>query len=212
MMFANGTQIIAAGSYHDQMNTYGPKAWKASQANGYLNAIFQNTWSNEEHHHHHSQNESTNLGRSEDHELSHKLSAGLSVNYDQYWETLKYQLSIVNCQLSRREFTPGIFAEYTFTHGENLSLIAGIRGDYSTRYGFFATPRLNIRYAPFEWWTLRGSVGLGYRSPNIIADNAGFLVSTRTWNMPTNAAQERSMNTGLTTTLHHHPVYLSELD
>ncbi len=192
--------IIAAGSYHDQMNTYGPKAWKASQANGYLNAIFQNTWSNEEHHHHHSQNESTNLGRSEDHELSHKLSAGLSVNYDQYWETLKYQLSIVNCQLSRREFTPGIFAEYTFTHGENLSLIAGIRGDYSTRYGFFATPRLNIRYAPFEWWTLRGSVGLGYRSPNIIADNAGFLVSTRTWNMPTNAAQERSMNTGLTTT------------
>lgn len=183
--------IIAAGSYHDQMNTYGPKAWKASQANGYLNAIFENTWGGE-HHHHHGEEEHT-------HELSHKLSAGLSVNYDQYWENLEI-LQSSNLQMDRRELTPGMFAEYTLTYGEMLSLIAGIRGDYSTRYGWFATPRLNIRYAPFEWWTLRGSVGLGYRSPNIIADNAAYLVSTRKWNMPANAAQERSMNTGLTTT------------
>ena len=183
--------IIAAGSYHDQMNTYGPKAWKASQANGYLNAIFENTWGGE-HHHHHGEEEHT-------HELSHKLSAGLSVNYDQYWENLEI-LQSSNLQMDRRELTPGMFAEYTLTYGEMLSLIAGIRGDYSTRYGWFATPRLNIRYAPLEWWTLRGSVGLGYRSPNIIADNAAYLVSTRKWNMPANAAQERSMNTGLTTT------------
>ena len=196
--------IIAAGSYHDQHNTYGRTDWRASQANGYLNAIFQNTWGGE-HHHHHSQDESTNLGRSEDHELSHKLSAGLSVNYDQYWENLEILHGLAdrkkssNLQIDRWELTPGIFAEYTFTHGENLSVIAGIRSDYSTRYGFFFTPRLNVRYAPFEWWTLRGSVGLGYRSPNIIADNAGYLVSTRTWDMPTNAVQERSMNAGLTT-------------
>lgn len=195
--------IIAAGSYHDQMNIYGQTLWKASQANGYLNAIFQNTWGGE-HHHLHSQDESTNLGRSEDHELSHKLSAGLSLNYDQYWEVIRNQKSDVSSQLDRWEFTPGIFAEYTLTHGEQLSLIAGLRGDYSTRYGLFATPRLNIRYALFEWWTLRGSVGLGYRSPNIIADNAAYLVSTRDWKPMADdqwltANQERSLNTGLTT-------------
>lgn len=198
--------IIAAGSYHDQMNTYGRTAWKASQANGYLNAIFQNTWGGEHHHHHHHGEEE----EEHTHELSHKLSAGLSVNYDQYWETLTSPwLPTANDQgstakLDRRELTPGIFAEYTFTHGENLTLIAGVRGDWSSRYGLFATPRLNIRYAPFEWWTLRGSVGLGYRSPNLIADNAAYLVSTREWQSMANgqwltAKQERSLNTGLTT-------------
>jgi len=200
--------IIAAGSYHDQMNTYGRSVWKASQANGYLNAIFQNTWGGEHHHHHH--HGETEEEEEHTHELSHKLSAGLSVNYDQYWETLTSPwLPMANGQganakLDRRELTPGIFAEYTFTHGENLTLIAGVRGDWSSRYGLFATPRLNIRYAPFEWWTLRGSVGLGYRSPNLIADNAAYLVSTREWQSMANgqwltAKQERSLNTGLTT-------------
>ena len=76
----------------------------------------------------------------------------------------------------------------------------GIREDYSTRYGFFTTPRMNIRYAPFEWWTLRGSVGLGYRSPNAIADNAAYLPSNRMYHFDVDSlAQERSMNTGIST-------------
>ena len=188
--------IIAAGSYHDQDNRYGQTTWRASQANAYLNAIFQNTWTDDA---------STTHGRSS--ELSHKLSAGVSINYDQYWETLSpLTLSPSHpLTLDRRELTPGIFAEYTLTHGDKLSLIAGLRGDYSTRYGAFCTPRLNIRYAPFAWWTLRGSVGLGYRSPNIVADNAAYLASTRAYNLSpltlsaSHPHQERSLNAGLTT-------------
>ena len=57
--------------------------------------------------------------------------------------------------------TPGIFAEYSLKYEDMLSLVAGIRADYSTRYGFFVTPRANIRYTPFEWWTLRASAGMG---------------------------------------------------
>lgn len=185
--------IIVAGSYHNQDNHYGRTTWRASQANGYLNAIFENTWES-----------STIYGRSSL-PLSHKLSAGLSLNYDQYWETLSpftINPSPLTINFDRRELTLGIFAEYTLTYGERLSLIAGLRGDYSMRYGLFATPRLNIRYAPFEWWTLRGSVGLGYRSPNIVADNAGYLASTRSLTInssPLTVNQERSMNTGITT-------------
>ena len=206
--------IIAAGSYHDQDNHYGRIDWRASQANGYLNAIFQNTWTPTERHY-------NRQGEKVEYEVSHKLSAGVSVNYDQYWETLTgKQLASAYAPvaygsplvLDRRELTPGMFAEYTFDFQDKLSLIAGIRGDWSSRYGFFATPRMNIRYAPFEWWTLRGSVGLGYRSPNVIADNASqLLLSTREWNPTTphewypgtsphiDPHQERSINAGLTT-------------
>ena len=198
--------IIAAGSYHDQMNYYGATVWKASQANGYLNAIFQNTWDQGEHFHEHH-------GELLGHELSHKLSAGLSLNYDQYWETLAGKainvllgstLQTNPLVLDRRELTPGAFAEYTFTYGDKLQLIAGLRGDYSTCYNFFITPRMNIRYAPFEWWTLRGSMGLGYRSPNMIADySSPLLLSTRSWSadfgLQNTPHQERSFNTGVTT-------------
>ena len=177
--------VIAAVSYHDLNNTYGPRNWKANQLNAYLNAICQLNFEG---------------GGLIDND--HRLSTGLSVNYDRYNEGL----SIINSQLStvnfnRQELTPGIFAEYSYTYAETLSLVAGVRADYSTRYGFFATPRANVRYSPFEWWTLRASAGLGYRSPNVIADNAFMLPSSRTLHL-NSVAQERAANTGISTTFY----------
>ena len=179
--------IITSASYHNQQNTYGTRQWNATQTNAYLNAIFQTTFDDS----------ATDLW--DDHE--HKLSAGLSINYDQYNEELSFMTNDpIATDLSHWEVTPGIFAEYTYTYQDKVTLLAGIREDYSSRYGFFTTPRMNLRYAPFEWWTLRGSVGLGYRSPNAIADNAAFLASNRNFIFdPAKLVQERSMNTGVST-------------
>ena len=193
--------IIAAASYHNQQNTYGPRHWNAAQTNAYLNAIFQTSFDDS----------ATDLW--DDH--SHNLSTGLSINFDGYNEEL-YLSDAINApyNLNRRELTPGIFAEYTYTYKDKVTLLAGIREDYSTRYGFFTTPRMNLRYAPFEWWTLRGSIGLGYRTPNAIADNAAYLPSNRIYQYyaplhnatpyyttldNAQLAQEHSMNTRLST-------------
>ena len=201
--------IIASASYHNQQNTYGSRQWNAAQTNAYINAIFQTSFDDS----------ATDLW--DDHE--YKLSAGLSVNYDRYDEAITAYshplpegkgdaLSVVD--LSRWEVTPGVFAEYTYTYKDKVTLLMGIREDYSTRYGFFTTPRMNLRYAPFEWWTLRGSIGLGYRTPNAIADNAAYLASNRVYQFYTplhnatphyttlhndSLAQEQSLNTGLST-------------
>ena len=180
--------IIASASYHNQQNQYGSRQWDAAQTNAYLNAIFQTSFDDA----------TTDLW--DDH--SHSLSTGLSLNFDKYDERLSLPMGVDTCvyDLDMWEATPGIFAEYTYTYKDKLTLLAGIRGDYSTRYGFFATPRMNIRYAPFEWWTLRGSVGLGYRSPNAIADNAAYLSSQRIYAFDAaHLAQERSMNAGVST-------------
>ena len=190
--------IIASASYHNQQNTYGLRQWNATQTNAYLNVIFQTSF------------DDSASDPMDNHQ--HKLSAGVSFNYDGYNEELLFasNLSPLTSNLNRWEVTPGVFAEYTYTYKDKLTLLAGIREDYSTRYGFFTTPRMNVRYAPFEWWTIRGSVGLGYRTPNAIADNAAFLASNREFSqfLPTdeltilgtmNLAQERSMNTGIST-------------
>ena len=184
--------IIASASYHNQQNNYGlERQWNAAQTNAYLNAIFQTSFDDS----------ATDLW--DDH--SHTLATGLSLNYDKYDEYFSYWTYApytINYEylLHKDELTTGIFAEYTYTYKEKITLLAGIREDYSTRYGFFTTPRMNLRYAPFEWWTLRGSIGLGYRSPNAIADNAAFLASNRNFLFdPAKLVQERSMNTGLST-------------
>ena len=181
--------IIASASYHHQQNSYGSRHWNAAQTNAYLNAIFQTSF------------DDYASDPWEEHE--HKLSTGLSVNYDNYDEELlltSYALPPHHHYLNRWEVTPGAFVEYTYTYKDKVTLLAGIREDYSSTYGFFTTPRMNLRYAPFEWWTLRGSIGLGYRSPNAIADNAAYLPSNRVYYFDAaNLAQERSMNTGIST-------------
>ena len=192
--------IIASASYHNQQNTYGSRQWNAAQTNAYINAIFQTSFDDSD----------TDPG--DDH--TYKLSAGLSVNYDGYDEAIRLigdEAMRQEARGMRHEVTPGVFAEYTYTYKDKVTLLVGIREDYSTRYGFFTTPRMNLRYAPFEWWTLRGSVGLGYRTPNAIADNAAYLASYREYYLGDGQlaigdgqwqnvlAQEQSLNTGLST-------------
>ena len=182
---ASGSSValIAAASYHDLDNRYGLRNWKANQLNVYANAIYQGNFEG---------------GGLIDND--HRLSAGLSVNMDKYGEQLA--LSATTLHLDRMEVVPGAFAEYSFKYAEMLSLVAGVRADYSTRYGFFFTPRMNIRYTPFAWWTVRASAGMGYRSPNAIADNAFILPSSRTLHIAETIKQEKAVNAGLSTTFY----------
>ena len=175
--------LITAVSYHNLDNTYGPRMWKASQLNAYLNGIWQRNWEG---------------GGLIDND--HRLSAGVSVNFDKYNETLAISLSPL--ALNRYEVPPGLFAEYDYTYSDQLSLVAGVRADYSTKHGFFVTPRANVRYSPFEWWTLRASAGMGYRSPNAIADNAFILPSSRVLTLADTIGQERAVNAGISTTFY----------
>lgn len=186
--------VIASASYHSQTNRYGSRLWDANQTNAYLNAIFQTSF------------EDPSIDPFDNHE--HKLSAGISVNYDRYDEQYEgifagsQEQGTKNQDFLSNEVTSGMFAEYTYSYKDKVTLLVGLREDYSTRYGFFTTPRMNLRYAPFEWWTLRGSVGLGYRSPNAVADNAAYLPSYRNYTMEKSLKQERSLNTGITTTFY----------
>lgn len=190
--------IIAAASYHNQQNIYGTRLWDAAQTNAYLNVIFEKNW----------QNLATPSLRGEALQggLEHKLSAGFSLNYDKYDEMLLDTISSAEVMdFGRQELTPGVFAEYALKAGNKLSLVAGMRVDYSTRYGFFFTPRLNMRYTPWPWWAIRASAGMGYRSPNILADHVAMLPSHRQVNLSVSSGkpqQEQAVNAGISSTFY----------
>lgn len=169
--------VIMSGSYHKQDNLYGVRDYVADQTNIYGNAIFQTNFTD-----------------------YHKLVTGVSLNYDAYNEMLITESA--SFDMDREELTSGLFAEYSYTIDEKLSLLAGARVDYSSLWGVFATPRFNVRYAPWEWVNLRGSVGLGYRSPNLLSDYASVLPSSREIIVAEDLKQERAINTGVSSTFY----------
>ncbi|OYT15360.1 MAG: TonB-dependent receptor, partial [Bacteroidetes bacterium 4572_77] len=140
-----------SGTYHDQQSSFGLKQYNATQKSFYANYIFQSIISNS----------------------NHKYKVGASFMYDDYIESL--DLLIVN----RLEYVPGVFVEYTYNWNDRLNLVAGLRGDYHNAYGFFMSPRLNLRYLMTEDLVLRLSGGRGQRTAQILSENIGMFASSR---------------------------------
>jgi len=102
-----------------------------------------------------------------------KFKTGLTFAYDTYDE-------LVNTRdFSRDDVSGGVFFEYSYENIEKLSLTAGLRVDTHNRLGTFMTPRLHVRYTPWELGSLRGSIGRGRRAANIFAENQQLFGSSR---------------------------------
>lgn len=148
-----GLQIAAIR--HDQDSYFGKTIYNAKQNSFYSNLIYQSIIGN----------------------TNHKFRTGMSLQHDSYDEVFN-----VN-PYKRTETVSGAFFEYTYTPTEKFSLVAGIRGDYNSLFGAFATPRLHIRYEPVKGSIFRFSAGRGQRTANIFAENTGILVSARQLNI-----------------------------
>ena len=57
--------------------------------------------------------------------------------------------------------------------------MGGIRGDHSSEYGYFVTPRFHVKYNPNEYVHFRLSAGKGYRTNHVLAENNYLLASSR---------------------------------
>ncbi len=170
---AESIALIASGSIHDQESMFDTKKYDVTQKNLYASFLYEKDFSN-----------------------MHNLSTGVSLNYDEFKETLQTD------NFNRREAVPGVYAQYTYNLNDKLILLGGLRADYSSRYGSFVTPRLHVKYNPFEWIHLRGSVGKGYRTANILAENNFLLASSRKINIADNLDQEAAWNAGLNVTFY----------
>jgi outer membrane receptor protein involved in Fe transport len=209
VMFGHGSSLglILSGINHQQDGFYGLNEYHGHEQNFNANLIYTTHLSGEE----------------------HKLSAGASYFFDDYSENYlrhnlvyRYQTmpdtatysdsdlftlvgdTLTEYLMDREEWAAGIFAEYTFEIKDKFSLIAGLRGDYNSRYGYFITPRLHLRWNILSDLTLRGSVGKGYRSPNLLAENSAIFISQRALYFASDLANEEAWNYGLNLTWNLH--------
>lgn len=102
-----------------------------------------------------------------------KFKTGLTFAYDGYGEMVNTQ------DYSRVDKSIGAFFEYSYDNLKELSLTAGIRVDNHNNLGTFVTPRLHLRYMPWDRGSFRGSFGRGKRAANIFAENQQLFASAR---------------------------------
>lgn len=186
--------LILSGVNHEQTAFYGINQYNGHERSLYANLIF------------------TTDVKSPD----HKISAGFSYLLDDfsenfiqnqliYWYQIfpdsslfkLYDDNIVNFIRNRTEWVPGAFFEYTLNVKSKFAMIAGLRVDYNNLYGWDVTPRLHMKYTFNKTTILRGSVGKGYRTANVFAENTPVFVSQRTLVFVEDLKQEEAWNFGL---------------
>lgn len=146
-----GLQLSAL--HHNQNTTFGLNHFDALQQSLYANYIYQTIISN----------------------TDHIIKGGASFTYDVYKEMFGSN------NFNRKEIVPGAFAEYAYSYLKKINLVAGLRADYHNLFGFFATPRMHIRYAPNDFTAFRASIGRAQRTANIFAENFAYMASNRTF-------------------------------
>ncbi len=155
---ADNTRNIAAVldySYHGIGARFGANPYSAEQNSAFFNLLYQ------------------------DHRSDvHHLTLGLGGTADFLDQSVVRSLQDwyhMEADGSVRHVNAGAFAEYTFTPGDSFSAIAALRGDWFLGRGFFVSPRLTLRWAPWESLVLRGNGGRGLRLSLPLTDNIGVL-------------------------------------
>ncbi|GAB2585344.1 TonB-dependent receptor [Spirosoma areae] len=66
--------------------------------------------------------------------------------------------------------TVGGFVQDDWQVGEKVAIQAGLRFDHHNTFGSFLLPRLSVKLKPSDPWTVRLSVGTGYKTPNLFVN------------------------------------------
>lgn len=144
---------------HKQDSYFGLNDYQITQKSYYSNLIFNSIITN----------------------TMNKFAAGLNFAYDDYNEYLA--VPSLSGNFDRIDTSVGAFMEYTYDNLDDFSLVAGFRVDKHNRLGVFATPRIHMRYNPWEKGVLRASAGRGKRSANIFAENQQLFASSRVYDI-----------------------------
>ena len=108
-----------------------------------------------------------------------KFKAGLTFSYDDFEEFIDSN----KINYNRIDKSIGGFFEYSYDNLEDISLVAGVRYDIHNTLGSFFTPRLNLRYQPFDKSVFRFSIGSGRKASNIFSENQEIFSTGRTINL-----------------------------
>ena len=177
--------VVADYSYYDMESSYGLKDFGGYQNMGFFNAMYH-----------------------QDINENHKYTLGLSGRFDDihssyvgYTPAVSVAPGVSGADIKKMMFNTddkviGAYAEYTYTLDDKISLVAGLRADYSSQFGWQVAPRASFKYSFTDRTVLRLTGGRGFRTPQVITDNLGVLSSGRDLEIAENLKAEDAWTFG----------------
>ncbi|MGB3524392.1 MAG: TonB-dependent receptor [Flavobacteriales bacterium] len=169
---AKSIGVLTGFRNHTVSSVFGDNNYQGAQRSAYANVVYQQLLKHND-----------------------QVKAGGSFQFDDYDELFR-QPSLEPMDLGRTERMPGVFTEYTRTR-DRLTVVAGVRADFNSKYGEAISPRLHLKYDIAPLTTIRFSAGSGFRSANPIMENAAAQASSRVVSIEGDLGFERSWNTGI---------------
>ena len=164
-------------SRHSQDSYYGADHYVADQNIAFSNLLY-----------------SINSGK-------HDILAGPTLRYQGYDDnTVATEEVLPDSTVSNRpdnQFIPGVFVQDEFRANDRWTILAGARLDHYKRHGAIFSPRLNIKYKPSEWTTLRANFGTGFRIVNLFTEDHAFITGQREVVIEETLEPETSYNASL---------------
>lgn len=148
----NSIGLQVSATYHDQESEFGFSLYNNEQKSIFANLIYQNIIKG-----------------------NHTIRTGLTYNLDNISERVAK-----SGIYERFESVPGAYFEYAYTDPDNkFAIIPGLRVDHHSNYGTMFIPRLHAKYNTGEKSIIRLTVGKGWRTASIFAENLGLFSSSR---------------------------------
>ena len=144
--------IQASQMYYAHLFQAGDNEFKTYQNASFLNIIFQDMIKNS----------------------NHQYKIGFNFTHDEY-----DQIRVKAYQSQTTETITGAFGEYQLKAMNKLTLICGLRLDYSSLWGLQTVPRLHLKYDVNERFKIRTSHGQGYRTAFALPENQYLLLTNR---------------------------------
>lgn len=152
--FSENIRVDYSLSIHDQDSYYGSDYYKASQNIAFTNFIWNKNLS------------------------QHSLTTGITSRYQSYDDnTVATENNGEN--KPDNQYTPGIFVQDEWKISKRFTALGGVRLDHYEDHGLIPAPRLNVKYKPSEWTTLRSNFGTGFRIVNLFTEDHAFVTGQR---------------------------------
>jgi outer membrane receptor for ferrienterochelin and colicins len=142
-----------------------------------------------------------------DKKLSHRhdllFGAGLRYTYYDDNTTATQKGDSVNIQ-NNASYTalPGIFVQDEIDITASQKLLLGVRYDYYKQHGSIVSPRVNYKWSPNPYNTIRLSAGNGFRVVSIFTEDHAALTGARNVKIKEALKPEQSWNVNLNYTKH----------
>lgn len=125
----------------------------------------------------------------------HKISTGPKLVWSQAEESMNGN------KISYNEKIASLFIEHNFKNqlsdAPTLNTTIGLHADWIAGGKPMWSPRASLRYLLSKDWTIRASIGRGFRFVRLYAENLNLLATSKQWNLLNPPTVETSWNSGM---------------